>query len=308
MRTLLAALFSVALAFAMLPAKAQEPLSVAEIAPGIFVHEGKVALMSEENEGDICNVGFVVGERSVAVIDTGGSALIGRRLLASIRSVTDKPISHVINTHMHPDHVFGNVAFAKTGAVFVGHHNLPRALASRGEHYLAANKDLIGEALVAEVRIIEPTMLVEDSAEIDLGGRKLLLKAWPPAHTDNDLTVLDEKTHTLFAGDLLFMRHTPVVDGSIRSWLAHMDEIAAIPAERVVPGHGPASAPWPAALEPQRRYLERLAADVREIIARGGQLSEAAEKAGRSEGGNWDLFDDFNARNATAAFAELEWE
>lgn len=308
MHAFLAALLSALFICVAPSAKAEEPLPVTEIAPGIFVHEGKVALMSEQNQGDICNVGFVVGERSVAVIDTGGSALIGRRLLASIRSVTDKPISHVINTHMHPDHVFGNVAFEGTGALFVGHHNLPRALASRGEHYLAANKDLIGEALVADVRIVEPTMLVEDSAEIDLGGRKLLLKAWPPAHTDNDLTLLDETTRTLFAGDLLFMRHTPVVDGSIRSWLAHMHEIAAIPADRVVPGHGPASAPWPSALEPERRYLERLAADVRAIIAKGGQLSEAARTAGQSESGNWELFDDFNARNATAAFAELEWE
>lgn len=305
MRALLAFLL---LVFTALPAQAEEPLSVTEIAPGIFVHEGRVAVMSQVNAGDICNVGFVVGKKSVAVIDTGGSALVGRRLLATIRKVTEKPISYVISTHMHPDHVFGNVAFESTGVVFVGHHNLPRALASRGDHYLATNAELIGKALIADVRIVAPTLFVEKTREIDLGSRKLFLRAWPAAHTDNDLTVLDETTRTLFAGDLVFMRHTPVVDGSIKGWLAHMDELAAIPAERVVPGHGPTSAPWPEALAPQRRYLERLAADVRAIIARGGQLAEAAKTAGRSERSNWELFDDFNARNVTAAFAELEWE
>ncbi|MGE0213888.1 MAG: quinoprotein relay system zinc metallohydrolase 2 [Parvibaculaceae bacterium] len=298
----------VLLVFAALPAKAEEPLSVTEVAPGVYVHEGEVALMSQANEGGICNVGFIVGERSVAVIDTGGSVRIGRRLMAAIRKVTDKPVSHVINTHMHPDHVFGNAAFEGTGVAFVGHRNLPRALASRGDHYISANRELIGHPLIDEVRIIEPTVLVEGTLEIDLGGRKLLLKAWPPAHTDNDLTVLDETTRTFFAGDLLFMQHVPVVDGSIRSWLSHMDELAAIPALRVVPGHGPASAKWPEALDPERRYLERLAADVREIIRKGGQLAEASKTAGQSERRNWKLFEDFNARNATAAFAELEWE
>jgi quinoprotein relay system zinc metallohydrolase 2 len=284
------------------------PLSVTEIAPGVFVHQGAYALFAPSNRGDVANLSFVIGRDAVAVIDTGGSAVTGQALRAAIRKVTDKPIRYVINTHMHPDHVFGNAAFADDQPEFIGHHRLARALAARAERYLAVNAQLLGPETFAGTRLIAPTRAVQDRLVIDLGERELILEAQPTAHTDNDLTTYDTATGTLFLGDLLFMRHVPALDGSIRGWLALIDRLEQIPAKRVVPGHGPPAAAWPEAVQPQKQYLQRISADVRRMIKEGRSIAEAAATVGLSEKETWLLFDAFNARNVTAAFAELEWE
>jgi len=284
----------------------QQELPVNSVVDGVFVHNGKTAQMTRENDGAIANVGFIVGEDAVAVIDTGGSLREGRQLLAAIRARTDKPIRYVINTHGHPDHVFGNGAFVQDGTTFVGHANLPRTLATRGQFYLDAFRRTMGDDLIDEIRIVPPMLLVSGTLKLDLGRRPLVLRAWPAAHSDCDLTVLDEKTGTLFAGDLVFLTHTPVLDGSIRGWLGALDELGTLPAQRVVPGHGAVSG-WPAALAEERRYLQTLASDVRGLVKSGKPIATAGTAAG-SERTRWELFDDFNTRNATAAFSEIEWE
>jgi quinoprotein relay system zinc metallohydrolase 2 len=288
----------------------ESPLAIREIAPGVFVHQGRHELFTPANAGDIANLGFVVGDSAVAVIDTGGSAGLGRRLGEAIRQVTPLPVRYVINTHMHPDHVFGNVAFVPDDPEFIGHAKLPRALATRSQRYLSANADLLGPQAFEGTLIVPPKAGsgVDQQRRIDLGGRSLLLQAWPTSHTDNDLTVLDERTGTLFTGDLLFVDHIPTLDGSLTGWLKTLDALSSIKAERAVPGHGPASVAWPAALEPERRYLETLARDTRAAIDAGRSLSDAAATAAASEKDAWLLFDEYNARNASAAFAELEWK
>jgi quinoprotein relay system zinc metallohydrolase 2 len=284
------------------------PLPVREIAEGIFVYEAPYALANPRNTGAIANAGFIVGRDAVAVIDTEGTYLAGRRLLAAVEAHTRLPVRFVVNTHFHPDHVLGNAAFARDGVTFVAHENFAEALRSREEQYLASTKALVGSDAFAGTRIVLPTVHVHGRTELDLGNRRLILESWPTAHTSSDLTVFDEQTATWFLGDLLFAGHVPALDGNLKGWFRVAAALTSRQAARVVPGHGPSSLPWPEGARPMTRYLEGLAADVRRMIGEGRSMQEAAGEAGRVEAREWSLFDEFNARNATTAFHELEWE
>jgi quinoprotein relay system zinc metallohydrolase 2 len=300
----------IALAFVLAAAASHAetaPLSVTEIAPGVFVHNGVHEEASGANEDAIANIGFIIGEDAVGVVDPGGSFAEGRALRATIRTLTDRPIRYVILTHVHPDHIFGAAAFRDDHPDFVGHAKLPGALAQRGEYYLRRLREALADG-AAGSEIVAPTVLVSDRLDLDLGGRRLILQAHGPAHTDNDLSVFDETTKTYWLADLLFIDRIPVIDGSIVGWLKELKALTAISADRAVPGHGPLSAPWPDAAGSERRYLEAVAKDTRAAIKAGIGIAEAHRYVANSERGKWLLFDDYHPRNVTASYKELEWE
>ena len=156
--------------------------------------------------------------------------------------------------------------------------------------------------------LIPPTMPVASAREIDLGGRTLLLTAYPPAHSPSDLTVFDTASKTLWTGDLLFIERTPSIDGDVPGWLKVIDQLRDIKASRAVPGHGAVTTDLRSALDDEKRYLSVLLADVRAAIKRGDSMENTIGNAAKSEQGKWILFDIINRRNVALLFPVLEWE
>lgn len=284
-----------------------ETLQLVEIAPGNFVHQGIHALPDPHNHGEIANIGFIIGETCVAVVDSGGSPEQGLALRREIAARTKRPICFVINTHVHPDHILGNKAFMQEGTHFVGHRKLEASMAARAPYYLETARRDAGLELHPE-DFIPPDLPVSDTLELDLGNRRLRLTAHRTAHTDNDLSVLDLNTHTLWLGDLLFMGHLPVVDGSLLGWLKEIEALKLISAERVVPGHGPIQAAWPLALAAEERYLQNLADAIRHAIQSNWTIERAVAEITPIDRGDWQLYEPFHKRNVSGAFAEMEWE
>ena len=284
-----------------------ENFAVTQVAPGNYVHFGGFDERSADNLGDNANIGFVVGEKCVLAIDAGGSLAVGRALRRAIARVTPLPVCYVVLTHVHPDHFFGAAAFLEDQAQLIAHRNYPAQLAARSRSYAQSLQRDLGPLAAGSI-IVQPTILVEDILEIDLGGRSVQVQAWPPAHTDNDLTVFDTQTRTFWLSDLLFVDHTPVIDGTITGFLAVMKKLRGIHAAHYVSGHGNSQLAWPEPLDAQERYLTTILHGTRAALRARKTIQQATDEVGWSEAGNWQAFELFHRRNVTAAYTELEWE
>ncbi|WP_047535046.1 quinoprotein relay system zinc metallohydrolase 2 [Methylotenera sp. N17] len=281
--------------------------SLENVGDGIYVHHGVHLDIDTGYQGDICNTSFVVGSKGVAVIDTGGSLKVGQELRAAIRQITDKPILYVINTHVHPDHIYGNAAFLEDKPQFVGHAKLASAMQLRKEAYDKLNAQYLGNDAKGTVQVL-PTLAVKEGVDLDLGDRSLRVVPYTVAHTNTDISVLDSKTATLFTGDLLFIERTPVVEGDIKGLISAIDTLKTYPAKQVVPGHGPVAKDWVQALDNEQRYLNAVLTDVRAAIKKGDSMEKTMGTAAASERDKWQLFDIANRRNVNTIFTALEWE
>ena len=284
-----------------------QPLKLEKVADGIYVHHGLHEDLAEGYHGDICNIGFIIGSKGIAVIDSGGTFKVGQRFREAIRQVSDLPVLYVINTHVHPDHIYGNAAFLEDKPQFVGHHKLAGAMDSRKDAYSRMHQEWMGEAFAGS-EMVKPTLAVTDATTLDLGDRQLTLQAHPVAHTSTDLTVIDSKTSTLWSGDLLFVERTPSIDGDLKGWIAVTENLGNLSVNQTVPGHGPVVTNLKGALDNQQRYLTVLLSDIRASISKGEMMESAMNTAAASEKDKWVLFEIVNRRNVNNTYPGLEWE
>ena len=290
-------------------AMAGDDIEINEVADGIFLYQGPNEQMTFGNLGAIGNTGFIVGEQSVAVIDSGGSPEFGRRLRNAVKQVTDLPIEYLILTHFHPDHVAGAVAFPEA-LQLIAHENYERAMTQRALFYVERFTRLLPRNVEEAFLPSTTNVSIGQTMEIDLGGRILIIEAHALAHTDNDISVHDLKTNTFWASDLLFAQRTPALDGSLTGWLEVLSTLDERNYGLTIPGHG-TPAQWSDLLKPHADYLHRLKDDVRAMLDKGQSLSEVLqqhEAAAESYPLKWALYAEQHGSNLAKAYTELEWE
>ncbi len=279
-----------------------------EVAEGFFVHFGKQEDSNAVNNGDIANIGFIVGSKSIAVIDTGGTPEIGARLLKKIKETSNLPVSHIIITHSHPDHFFGTEALVNEKTIIIGHEKLERALITNFEFYKNLQFNLIKQESIKKAKLILPnqTVKVDKIKTINIGNREIEIKAWKSGHTDNDLSIYDKKTRFLWSENI-FVERIPSVRASIKGWKSNLDETLKMDIDTIVPGHGPLKKKKQA-IQPMMSYFDRLIKEVRKFHKSGKTLKDAQNFAAPKNKEKWLLFDSYHSSNVTKTFTELEWE
>jgi glyoxylase-like metal-dependent hydrolase (beta-lactamase superfamily II) len=187
------------------------------------------------------NIGVVLGEEGVLLVDTRATHVAADEILADLRRLTPLPVRSVVNTHGHWDHCFGNARFRP--APIWGHVRCVEMMVKTGERQRARIAEAIGELAddLANVVIDPPDQTFEDSAtvEVEPGGRSVELRYLGRGHTDNDIVLLVPDADVLFAGDLLENGATPFFgDGYPLDWPATAEAVVELVSGAVVPGHG----------------------------------------------------------------------
>lgn len=279
-----------------------------EVADKIYVHFGFQEDANKINKGDISNIGFIVGDKSILVIDTGGTPSIGEALYKKINDISDLPISYVVITHSHPDHYFGTNIFINESIDIIGHSKLQRSLDANFEFY--KNLQLVNtrDQSVKEFKNFEITKFVnvDKNLTIDLGNRIVEIKAWQSGHTDNDLSIFDKKTKTLWTENI-FVRRTPSIRASVKGWKKNLEETNKMDINLIIPGHGPVKKKNEA-LEPMLSYFNRLIDNTRKFHKNNLSLSKAIETFPSKNLENWLLYNIYHPSNITKVYTELEWE
>ena len=253
-----------------------------EVADGVYViPDGRVPLVP--------NVGIVVGTSSVLVVDTG----MGPRNGATVRGHAERLATgrglFLTLTHFHPEHGYGAQVFADAALTVYNRAQLEE-LRSKGSGYLELFKTF-GAPVAAEledVELVEPEVVYDHVAELDLGGRRAELRDWGRAHTLGDQTVFLPEQRVLFTGDLVEERCFAIfpwfppddVDVDGHRWIEVLRELERLAPAVVVPGHGDVGGVE--IIATAREYIEQLRDETERLAAAGRSEDEVAAELDRS--------------------------
>ncbi len=303
-RTRAALGFLVALTLAS-PALAElRSMSVAE---GIWAIVGDKDQRSPENLGNNATFGLIETDEDAILIDAGGSYQGAEQLHAAIRTLTDRPVTLVINTGGQDHRWMGNGYWIEQGARIVAAAAAVEDQQARASMQMSMLSQLIGEGL-AGTDPVYASETFEDRLELHVGGRSIEIVQPAPAHTPGDAFIWLPEERVVFAGDIVFTERLLGVRefSSSAGWLEAFEAVAALAPLRVVPGHGD-----PTTLERARAdtydYLVNLRDRMRAHLDAGGDIIGSVE-VDQSSFADLEQFDMLAGRNAQAVFQQMDWE
>ncbi len=293
-------------------AAAQDELKVTsqQVAPSAWFVQGVAALGDSRNRNFISNAGFVITPAGVVVIDALGSPALARELIAEIGRITSRPITHLVVTHYHADHIYGLQEFKKIGVRVIAHR--------AGQEYL--NSETAASRLEISRKDLAPwidgaTQLtsadewIDSAVDLLIGGVRFVLQPAGPAHTREDLVVFLPSERVLFAGDIVFRGRVPYVGQADSGlWIEALSRLIDMDPLVIVPGHGSVSNSARQDLELTRDYLGYL----RQVMGKAARdmdpFDEAYARADWSRFSHLPLFGPANRMNAYNTYLLMERE
>ena len=281
-----------------------------QVSASAWYVQGLSALGSNANQNFISNAGFVVTPAGVVVIDALGSPALAERLLAEIRKITPIPVTHVILTHYHADHIYGLQAFKAQGARIIAQRSGQEYLNSDTARLrLEASKKDLAPWINEKTQLVSADQWIDGPTELKIGGMQFSLQPAGPSHTPEDLVVYLPQEKVLFAGDLVFRNRIPFVgQADSGHWIESLQSLLRFDATVIVPGHGPYSTEARKDTELTRDYLVYLRATMKQAAQNMDPFDAAYKAADWSRFQGLPLFQEANRMNAYNTYLLMEHE
>jgi glyoxylase-like metal-dependent hydrolase (beta-lactamase superfamily II) len=309
-KTLATPFFYFSLIFVSYNASADVIMKPIKVGAHSYYVLGEAGAASSANEGFMSNAGFVVTEEGVVVFDTLGTAVLGQKLVDTIKKVTDKPIKRVIVSHYHADHIYGLQVFKDLGVEIWAH--------TLGQEYFAS--DAAAKLMVQrredlfpwvdeKSRLVPADKWLNGDVDFVMGGLHFQLRHVGPAHAPDDMVMFVKEDSVLYAGDLVFIGRVPFVgDADSRSWLKALDKVIEFNPAFMITGHGKASSAPVQDLKFTRDYLIFLRQEMGKAVDEFVPFDEAYQKTDWSQYSHLPAFDDGNRGNAYNTYLLMEKE
>ena len=273
----------------------------------VYAWIGPLQGPNKSNQGYRMNLMFVVGNESVAVIDTGYTIAMAKEMLAHIRKITDKPIKYAINGNSQPHRFMGNAVFKQAGAELITHAKEYARMSRLAGQFTNQVENALGLPKNSVALPELPDSLLSEPRKINLGGVTLQLDSPGQSHTPSSLTVHVLEDDIVYAGDILYSGRLLSVlpDSSVRAWLRTYDKLKDFGDVTFVPGHG-APAKLTAFDWSTRSYLQLLNSHMSKQVNEGTDMDAAIKLLDQAAYEKLENYDMLAGRNASWAYLEAE--
>ena len=284
-----------------------QTLEVQPVAQDVWAIVGETEQRSATNLANNATFGLVVTPKGAVLIDPGGSYKGAMALHDVIRTLTDEPVTHVINTGGQDHRWLGNGYWREQGATIIASEAAVADHTARASEQMSALAQFLGDRLEGTEPAYADVTFDSDHT-LDLGGLSFLIMHRGPAHTPGDSFVWLEARRVMFTGDIVYVDRI-LGNGparNIKSWITVFEDMATFEPTHIVPGHGRAT-DMATARRDTYDYLVNLRTQIGALIEDGGDIMDAPA-IDQSAWSYLEQFDSLAGRNAQATYEEMEWE